>query len=173
MTTLRQSFAWWSFAHGREPAEAEALLRTAAEIGYAGVEMLPESLWGVAADAGLAVVTLTGHDLDVGFNDPANHPVVSRAVSDMIDNAARAAAPFVIVFSGRRGTADDAAAIDHCVAGLAPLAQYAPYFDTQAHPGTVVEISDISGSKGSFFEHIRKVAAGWDGADPIRDVGGR
>jgi Glyoxalase/Bleomycin resistance protein/Dioxygenase superfamily len=47
------------------------------------------------------------------------------------------------------------------------------YFDTQAHPGTVVEISDISGSKGSFFEHIRKVAAGWDGADPIREVGGR
>mgnify|MGYP003694162443 CR=1 FL=1 len=39
--------------------------------------------------------------------------------------------------------------------------------------GTVVEISDISGSKGSFFEHIRKVAAGWNGADPIRDVGGR
>ena len=47
------------------------------------------------------------------------------------------------------------------------------YFDTQAHPGTVVEISDISGSKGSFFEHIRKVAAGWDGSDPIREVGGR
>jgi hypothetical protein len=44
---------------------------------------------------------------------------------------------------------------------------------TQAHPGTVVEISDISGSKGSFFEHIRKVAAGWDGSDPIREVGGR
>ena len=47
------------------------------------------------------------------------------------------------------------------------------YFDTEAHPGTVVEISDISGSKGSFFEHIRKVAAGWDGSDPIREVGGR
>ena len=40
------------------------------------------------------------------------------------------------------------------------------YFDTEAHPGTVVEISDISGSKGSFFEHIRKVAASWDGSEP-------
>ena len=47
------------------------------------------------------------------------------------------------------------------------------YFDTQAHPGTVVEISDISGSKGSFFEHIRRVATGWDGTNPIREVGGR
>jgi len=42
------------------------------------------------------------------------------------------------------------------------------YFDTQAHPGTVVEISDISGAKGRTFEHIRKVAEGWDGSNPIR-----
>ncbi len=44
------------------------------------------------------------------------------------------------------------------------------YFDTQTHPGTVIEISDISGNKGRFFEHIRRVAADWDGSDPIRDV---
>lgn len=45
------------------------------------------------------------------------------------------------------------------------------YFDTQAHPGTIVEISDISGSKGQMFAHIRKVAETWDGSDPIRKVG--
>ena len=44
------------------------------------------------------------------------------------------------------------------------------YFDTQAHPGTVIEISDISGTKGPFFEHIRKAAAEWDGTNPIRPV---
>ncbi len=44
------------------------------------------------------------------------------------------------------------------------------YFDTQSHPGTIVEISDISGAKGKFFAHIRKVAAGWDGSDPVRIV---
>lgn len=44
------------------------------------------------------------------------------------------------------------------------------YFDTQAHPGTVVEISDISGRKGPLFEHIRQTAANWDGSDPIRAV---
>ena len=38
------------------------------------------------------------------------------------------------------------------------------YFDTQSHTGTVVEISDISGSKGKFFERIRQAAAGLDGA---------
>jgi hypothetical protein len=44
------------------------------------------------------------------------------------------------------------------------------YFDTEAHPGTVVEISDISGGKGAFFEHVRKAAVGWDGSDPIRTI---
>ena len=44
------------------------------------------------------------------------------------------------------------------------------YFDTQAHPGTIVEISDISGAKGAMFAHIRKTAETWDGSDPIRPV---
>lgn len=45
------------------------------------------------------------------------------------------------------------------------------YFDTQSHPGTIVEISDISGAKGATFAHIRKAAADWDGANPIRIIG--
>jgi hypothetical protein len=44
------------------------------------------------------------------------------------------------------------------------------YFDTTGHPGSIIEISDISGNKGRFFEHIRKAAAGWDGSEPIRIV---
>lgn len=44
------------------------------------------------------------------------------------------------------------------------------YFDTQAHPGTVIEISDVSGPKGKFFQHIRKLSADWDGTDPIRKL---
>ena len=42
------------------------------------------------------------------------------------------------------------------------------YFDTQSHPGSVIEISDISGSKARTFAHIRKAAVDWDGTDPIR-----
>lgn len=44
------------------------------------------------------------------------------------------------------------------------------YFDTETHPGTIIEMSDISGSKGRFFEHIRKAAIDWDGSDPVRVV---
>ncbi|MCC6639770.1 MAG: VOC family protein [Deltaproteobacteria bacterium] len=42
------------------------------------------------------------------------------------------------------------------------------YFDTQAHAGTVIEISDISGPKGVFFESVRQASIDWDGSDPIR-----
>ena len=42
------------------------------------------------------------------------------------------------------------------------------YFDTETHPGTVIEVSDISGSKGAFFERIRAAAARWDGSRPVR-----
>ena len=45
------------------------------------------------------------------------------------------------------------------------------YLDTEHDPGTVIEISDISGSKGRFFAHIRELAANWDGRDPIRGLG--
>ena len=48
------------------------------------------------------------------------------------------------------------------------------YFDTDAppdaHPGTVIELSDVSGPKGRFFEHIRRAAETWDGSDPVRPV---
>jgi len=42
------------------------------------------------------------------------------------------------------------------------------YLDTEVEQGTVIEISDISGPKGMFFQYIRDVAATWDGSDPIR-----
>jgi hypothetical protein len=44
------------------------------------------------------------------------------------------------------------------------------YFDTETHPGTVVEVSDISGTKGAFFERIKQAAAAWDGSRPVRPV---
>ncbi len=42
------------------------------------------------------------------------------------------------------------------------------YFDVEAHPGTVLELSEVSGPKGRFFEHTASVAADWDGAEPVR-----
>ncbi len=45
------------------------------------------------------------------------------------------------------------------------------YFDAEAHPGTVIELSDISGNKRSLFEFVKKSAQQWDGSNPIRHFG--
>jgi hypothetical protein len=47
------------------------------------------------------------------------------------------------------------------------------YFETQLHPGTVLELSEINGPKGRFFRHIAQAAEGWDGREPVRRLGTR
>ena len=42
------------------------------------------------------------------------------------------------------------------------------YFDTEFHPGTVVELSEVSGAKGDMFRAIREASLAWDGTDPVR-----
>lgn len=42
------------------------------------------------------------------------------------------------------------------------------YFDTEYHPGTVIELSEVLGPKGTMFRMIREASEGWDGRDPIR-----
>jgi catechol 2,3-dioxygenase-like lactoylglutathione lyase family enzyme len=46
------------------------------------------------------------------------------------------------------------------------------YFDVPAHagahPGTVIELSEVAGPKGRLFDLIRAAAQGWDGKNPVR-----
>jgi catechol 2,3-dioxygenase-like lactoylglutathione lyase family enzyme len=42
------------------------------------------------------------------------------------------------------------------------------YFATETHPGTVVELSEVGGAKGEFFEFIAAQARDWTGEDPVR-----
>ncbi len=42
------------------------------------------------------------------------------------------------------------------------------YFETEYHPGTVIELSEVAGPKGKLFKLIRNSASGWDGRDPVR-----
>lgn len=122
---MRQSFAWWAFTAGRE-VDPAALLREAAAAGAQGVEMLPEALWPAARDAGLAIVTLTGHTLERGFNDRTLHAALRDEVRRNIDTAAAGGCEAVIVFSGNRiDDGADAPAIAACIEGLAPVVAHA------------------------------------------------
>lgn len=43
------------------------------------------------------------------------------------------------------------------------------YFDTEYHPGTVIELSEVAGPKGRMFDLIRSESESWDGTtDPVR-----
>ena len=46
------------------------------------------------------------------------------------------------------------------------------YFDVPAHagahPGSVIELSEVAGPKGRMFDLIRTSSQGWDGGDPVR-----
>lgn len=122
---MRQSFAWWSFTTGRD-VDPAAFLRGAAAAGAEGVEMLPDAYWSIARDLGLEIVTVTGHKLEAGFNDPSRHAELQTEVRHVIDAAAAGGALSVIVFAGNRfGDGADEPAIQACAAGLAPLIAHA------------------------------------------------
>ncbi|MDB5470753.1 MAG: xylose isomerase [Caulobacter sp.] len=122
---MRQSFAWWSFTMGRE-IEPASFLADAAAAGAQGVEMLPEEHWPIARDLGLSIVTLTGHKLEEGFNDPTRHPALQTEVRRHIDAASEGGCEAVIVFAGNRfGDGDDERAIEACVRGLEPVVAHA------------------------------------------------
>lgn len=44
------------------------------------------------------------------------------------------------------------------------------YLWQEGHPGTVIEMAEMTGSRRRIFDGIRAAAAGWDGTDPVRDV---
>lgn len=47
------------------------------------------------------------------------------------------------------------------------------YLETEHHPGTVVEISDLGGSKKFVFDLIKLAAASWDGSNPVMKIDAR
>ena len=44
------------------------------------------------------------------------------------------------------------------------------YFDTELHPGTVFEVSNLAGPLAALPQMVSDAARGWDGTDPIRVI---
>ena len=44
------------------------------------------------------------------------------------------------------------------------------YLETEAHPGTVIEVSHLTPRRKAVFDMVRETSEGWDGSDPIRSV---
>lgn len=98
---IQQSFSWDGFARtGISPAD---LVRGAAAIGYAGVELAPPEFWPLIRDHGLRIVSVTGHPLaPAGLNDAAQFPAIERSIHAALEQAREWAIPYVLCFSGNR-----------------------------------------------------------------------
>jgi hypothetical protein len=44
------------------------------------------------------------------------------------------------------------------------------YYEDGPYPGTVIEISEVSGRKGDLFRAVEAASKEWDGSNPIRDM---
>jgi len=124
---IRQSFCYPCF----KPAEIsfDALCRSAAEIGYAAIELWGrgedfEELVVAAKSSKLIVASMIGHgSIADGLNNPAHHDRIEAELRASLDVAAKVGIPNLICFSGnRRPGQSDADAIAATAAGLRRLA---------------------------------------------------
>ena len=121
MNTPLQSFAWWCFAN--RGVDADTLLAHAAHTGYAGVDLLDEALWPLAARHGLRLACIAGHGtLRDGLNRPENAARIEAELRANITKAAAHSIPVLICFSGDRHGASDDEGLAVCAATLARVA---------------------------------------------------
>lgn len=125
MPTIKQAVAWWCYNNsGLAP---ETLMRSIADMGYQGVELLPPEYFQLAKDCGLRIVSIQGHTpLEVGLNKRENAAGIEQYLRERLQWAQQWDIPNLIVFSGNRsGQPDDEGAdiTAETLRRLAPLAE--------------------------------------------------
>ena len=157
---MKQAFSWWAFAKNVEP---ERLVKEAARIGYAGVEMPPPDLWPVIRDAGLRIVSIGGHQsLSDGLNKWENHTRIEDEISAKLELAKEWDIPYLIVFSGNRNDQSDEAGAEATIAGLqrvAPLAEKANVTLIMELLNSKVNHPDYQADKTEWGVHVCQAVA--------------
>jgi hydroxypyruvate isomerase len=120
---IKQSLSWWCYARNQDASE---LIKAAAEIGYASIEMLPEELWPQVKDAGMDIAIIGGHGtLTNGLNKRSNHSRIADELHANIDKAVENGVPTLIAFSGNREGLSDEEGAEITAEGLKPVMPYA------------------------------------------------
>ena len=44
------------------------------------------------------------------------------------------------------------------------------YFSNEGHPGTIIEMSELTPTRRQIFDGVRQAAVDWDGSKPIREM---
>ena len=120
---MKQGFAFWCFEKLLEPKE---LFQEAAKIGFKGVDLLPESLYGLAQDAGLQISAVDGHQsiLD-GLNQKENHARIEAELLRKLEIAQIWNIPNLICFSGSKRGLNFETGAQICAEGLSRVARHA------------------------------------------------
>jgi hydroxypyruvate isomerase len=124
MGKLKQSFCWWAFMQG--DLTGEQIISTAAEIGYAGAEFVPQEYWPTMKDFGLTIAAINGHQsIEEGLNRQENHARIESEILAHLKLAEQWKIANLIVFSGSRAGLDDASGIEITAQGLRRVAKAA------------------------------------------------
>jgi len=124
---FKHSVCYWCY--GSIPLEEFA--EQAKSLGISSIELLGAEQWKTIQKQGLTCAIATGSfaNISEGFNKVANHAKLQKPYLQLIDQAAEAGIPQVIVFSGNRGTGKnmitDAAGIENCAKGLDKIVKHA------------------------------------------------
>jgi hydroxypyruvate isomerase len=121
---MKTAVAWWCLVPAK--MTPEALIKTAAELGYAGIELAPAEYWSHIREAGLAVASLSGHQwLTDGLNRRENHDRIEREIHEKLAIAQKWDVPVLICFSGNRNGLDDEIGAANTAEGLQRVAKAA------------------------------------------------
>jgi hydroxypyruvate isomerase len=105
----------------------EKLAEEVKTIGLQSIELTTPDEWVTLKkyDLTCAVGTRKGMSLTDGFNDPKNHESLQTAYIQLIDQAADAGIPSIIVFSGNKRELTDEQGIENCAVGLDKVVKHA------------------------------------------------
>ncbi len=122
---LRQSIAAWCFVNQGPKWSVETLVRTAADLGCASVELVDPEHWPLLRRHGLICAATKSHTFVRGMCNPVHWPECHEKLRAAIEVTAAAGFPNVMTFTGMIDTSnepngscvDPERAIDHCVDG--------------------------------------------------------
>ncbi|MFN8374140.1 MAG: TIM barrel protein [Anaerolineae bacterium] len=124
MSKFKQSVSWWCFCP--QPLTPEALVRAAADLGYAALEIVEQPYWQLIKDHGLQIASVKGHDsIPDGLNRRENAARIIGELRANLKLAAEWGIPNLICFSGNRHGLDDAVGAEITAETLRQVAPFA------------------------------------------------
>lgn len=121
---IKQSFSWGVYMRrAKDPLQR---IKTAADVGFASIEMGPEKHWKAIQDAGMQVAIFVGNSsLGNAFVDPKNWDRNERQVLDNIKKAEKYGIKTLLLLTGNRRGRSDAECMDNCTKFLSRVVKAA------------------------------------------------